>query len=351
MPILAFIFELGVLNFVHELGHFLAAKWAGIRVERFSLGFPPRMIGKKIGDTDYCISWLPLGGYVKMAGMIDESMDTKIEGKPDEFMSKPIWKRAIVIGAGPAMNLILAFVLFSGLAYHLGVSELLPVVEELLPGSPAESIGLQPGDRITNVGGSPIQTWEELTTIIHASPDKPLPIEWARNGEQLSAVVTPKLDPQQKIGLIGIKPRVTHHDLGFVQSVSTGFMLSWRMTAEVGRVVGRLFSGQESIKEGLAGPLKIMEMAGAFARQGFADLLQFIAFISLQLGLLNLLPIPVLDGGHLLFLGIESVMRRPVSVRTRLIIQQFGMALLLALMVFVIINDIPKVNWSEILPF
>jgi regulator of sigma E protease len=342
--VLVFIPVLGLLVFVHELGHFLAAKWAGIRVERFSLGFPPRLIGKKIGDTDYCISWIPLGGYVKMAGMIDESMEEKIEGQPWEFMSKPIWKRAIVIAAGPFMNIVLAIAFFAALHYHYGLQEPTnqPVVEQVIAGSAAESIGLQPNDRIMAVNGASVATWEELTKLIHANPEKTITLDWERQGEKMQAVVTPKRDPQDNKGKIGIGPQTQMRSIGFGESFTLACVRTWFITREIGKFVGRLFTGQESLRDGLAGPVQMMKMAGQFAREGLADVTNFVALISLQLALINLLPIPALDGGHLFFLGIEGILRRPVSVRARVIVQQVGMALLLALMVFIVINDVQK---------
>lgn len=343
--VLAFVFVLGLLIFIHELGHFLAAKWAGIRVERFSLGFPPRMIGKKIGDTDYCISWIPLGGYVKMAGMIDESMDTNIEGKPDEFMSKPLWQRAIVIAAGPFMNVTLAFLLFAGLTFHYGIPEVSPeaVVGSVMQDYPAAEAGLQPGDRVLRIDGQSVNTWSELTRLIHSRPDSTITIEWEREGLKMQALVKPRLEPKEKIGLIGIGPKVTTRAVGFGEALGAGVTLSWQLTAEVGKTLARLLRGQGS-KDDFAGPLQIMKLSGDFARQGFAKLMEFIAILSLQLGLLNILPIPVLDGGHLVFLGLEALMRRPISIKTRLVLQQIGMALLLVLMAFIIINDFQKIK-------
>ncbi len=341
----SFLFVLGLLIFIHELGHFLAAKWAGIRVERFSLGFPPRMIGKKIGDTDYCISWIPLGGYVKMAGMIDESMDTQIEGKPDEFTSKPIWQRAIVIAAGPFMNVLLAFLFFAGLTYHYGIPEAStePVIGAVLENFPAAEAKLQPGDRILRFDGREVRTWEELTQLIHSRPGSMVSIEWERAGMKMQAEVKPRLEPGEKIGLIGIRPNLTTRAVGLGEALNAGAMLSWQLTAEVGKTLARLLRGQGS-KDDFAGPLQIMKLSGDFARQGFAKLMEFIAILSMQLGLLNILPIPVLDGGHLVFLGLEAIMRRPVSVNVRLRVQQVGMALLLALMVFILINDFQKIK-------
>jgi regulator of sigma E protease len=343
---LAFFFVLGLLIFVHELGHFLAAKWAGIRVERFSLGFPPRMIGRKIGETDYCISWVPLGGYVKMAGMIDESMDTNIQGQPWEFMSKPIWQRAIVIAAGPFMNAFLALLFFAALNFHYGQLEAdnSSVIDQVIPDSPAAAIGLQPNDRIVAVDGKSIETWQELTAIIHASAEKEIAIAWERQGEIFRTTVTPRLDPQDNKGKIGIGPKINMRQVGLVESFLLAGGQGWFFTREVGKFVGRLFTGKESIREGLAGPIQIAKMAGQSAREGLGNLLFFTALISLQLGILNILPIPVLDGGHLVFLGLEAILRRPVSVRARVVVQQIGMALLLALMVFIIINDVQKLT-------
>lgn len=350
---LPFVFVLGLLIFIHELGHFLAAKWAGIRVERFSLGFPPRMFGKKIGDTDYCISWIPLGGYVKMAGMIDESFDEKIEGKPDEFSSKPIWKRVIVIAAGPFMNILLAYVLLIGIIYGSGLPVPSPeaVIGEIEPNSPAASAGLKPGDRILSVAGHEVNSWEELTKVIHGLPDSTIALSWEHEGSRSEARLKTMFDRERNIGRIGIGPSSTIRELSFGEAVLASGGYSMLLTRELGKTLVRLFSGKASVKKELAGPIQIMIFAGDFARQGFTELLRFMALISLQLGLLNILPIPVLDGGHLVFLGMEAIMRRPVSIKVRVVVQQIGMALLLALMVFILYNDASKVKWSQIFSF
>lgn len=345
--VLAFVFVLGLLIFIHELGHFLAAKLFGIRVERFSIGYPPRMIGKKIGDTDYCISWIPFGGYVKLAGMIDESMDTDFlerEPQPWEFRSKPVWQRSIVIAAGPAMNVLLAILVFSGIFFSTGVPEPVgPVVGEVVAESPAQAAGLQPGDRIVRIDGQPVETWDDLTAIIHAHPDVPLQIEWVRDGRQMSAEITPVLDKARGIGLIGIQSQVVMRKVSVFGALARGASYSWFLTEMVVSSISRIIVGEESFREALGGPIIIAKMAGESARSGFGSLLMFTAFISLQLGFLNILPVPVLDGGHLVFLAIEGVRRKPVSPKTRLVVQQVGMALLLALMVFIIINDIQKI--------
>jgi len=343
--VLSFAFVLGVLILVHELGHFIAAKLMGIRVERFSIGFPPRAFGKKIGDTDYCISWLPLGGYVKLAGMIDETLDRDtIHGEPWEFQSKPIWKRTVVILAGSFMNFLLAMALFSAITYFAGIAEVEgPIVGGVAQGSPAEQIGLKPGDRITKVDNTEIQRWDQLTAIIHHRPGQGLTLQWKREGREFVARVTPTLDRVRNIGLIGIEPKVHFRRASIFESVQSGVSYSIYVTKLVVVSLKMIITGQESIKSALAGPVFIAKMAGESARSGFGNLIAFMAFLSLNLGLLNILPVPVLDGGHLVFLGIEAVRRKPLSVKTRLVVQQVGMALLVALMVFIIINDVRRI--------
>jgi len=420
--VIRLIIGLGILVFIHELGHFILAKIVGIRVERFSLGFPPRIIGKKIGDTDYCISGIPLGGYVKMAGMIDESLDKdSIKGEPWEFMSKPIYQRFLVILAGPAMNILLAILLFGTIAYIVGLKEsmgvsvgeiesskiavettlqpgdniisindqpvkkwsdvellarkmdnitvtyerdgqtssttflstyidsvertLPPVVGSLQPDFPGIKAGLQIGDRIIAIDGRPIRTWTELTEVIHASAEKQLTIEWVRDGQSMSAEMTPRKEMLQnkEIGLIGISYPILEKKINFFQSMIHGVNYSWHITRLIGYSLNMIITGKQSFKEAFAGPIMIAKLAKDSAREGESNFIAFIAFLSLNLGLLNLLPIPVLDGGHIIFLAIEAVIRRPISPKAKLVIQQIGMALIIALMLFVIINDIRRI--------
>lgn len=345
--IISFVFVLGLLIFVHELGHFLTAKMVGIRVERFSLGFPPRMFGKKIGETDYCISWLPLGGYVKMSGMVDETLDTTIKDEPWEFQSKPIWQRIIVISAGSFMNILLAIAIFAILVYFSGIAGFDGTkVGELFPGKPAESIGLQEGDAITSIDGQPVASWEELVTIIHSKPNIELELEWERNGELFTRKVTPELDPERKVGMIGIGAKLLYREVGLLESLQYGAVRSYVTTKDILTTFKDIITGKLAFKEAIGGPLTIFQVTKESAKRGFDYLLMITAFISLNLGLFNLLPFPVLDGGHLVLLLIEGVRRKPLSVRTRVVIQQIGMAFLLALMVFVIFNDIRR--WDQI---
>jgi len=342
-----FVFVLGLLVIIHELGHFILAKIMGIRVERFSIGFPPRLFGKKIGDTDYCISALPFGGYVKMSGMIDESFDKDgIKGEPWEFMSKPIWKRALVIFAGPAFNVLLAVFIFFISIYISGIPEpvkpAMSVVGSIIKDKPAERLGLKEGDVIKSINSQPVNTWDDLVNIIHNSAEKELTIVWERNGELSSGVVIPELDLLNNIGLIGVAPVTRVRQPAFFEAAGMGFKMTWNLTSLLGKSFKLLFSGKVPFKESIGGPIQIAKMTGERAEDGFDSLMWFAAFLSINLGILNLLPIPVLDGGHLVFLTIEAVIRRPLSIKMKLIIQQIGMALLLALMLFVIVNDFSR---------
>ncbi|MFQ5752152.1 MAG: RIP metalloprotease RseP [bacterium] len=343
--LLSFVFVLGLLIFVHELGHFITAKMVGIRVERFSLGFPPRMVGKKIGDTDYCISWLPLGGYVKMAGMVDESLDATITGEPWEYQSKPVWQRVIVISAGSIMNILTAILIYASIVYFTGIGEVVGTTEvgELLPGKPAEAIGLRSGDVITAINHEPVHTWQELTSIIHSKPNVEIELEWVREGETFTRKVIPELQPEENIGLIGIGPKIEYKEAGAFEALRNGAIHSYTIIKLVVYSLKLIIVGKESLKDAIGGPIIIAKMAGETAKMGMPSLMAFTAFISLNLGFFNMLPFPVLDGGHLVFLIIEGIRRKPLSVKTKVVVQKIGMAFLLALMVFVIFNDIRRI--------
>ena len=343
--LLSFAFVLGLLIFVHELGHFVTAKMVGIRVERFSLGFPPRMIGKKIGETDYCISWLPLGGYVKMAGMIDESLDDNIKGEPWEFASKPIWQRIIVISAGSVMNILAAVVIFGMLTLANGIPK--PegaLISEVIEGKPADLIGLQKDDVIISINGQAVQTSEELTSIIHRHPDQEVVINWLRDGETFEARVTPEGQPETNIGLIGIRvgTKLRYEEAGFFDSIRYGVTNSYTVLKLTVQSLKMIITGKESFRNAVGGPIIIAKMAGESAKLGFQSLLTFTAIISLNLGFFNMLPFPVLDGGHFVLLLLEGIMRKPLPIRARVMIQKVGMAFLLALMVFILINDLTR---------
>jgi len=263
VTILSFVLVIGIVICVHELGHFLAAKAVGIRVERFSLGYPPRMIGKKVGDTDYCISWLPLGGYVKMAGMIDESLENpeKITGAADEFMSKRSWQKFLVIVAGVVMNFILAAVIYTSITLTEGIPVAKdPIVEAISPGLPAEQAGIKQGDRILSVGGQATDTWDALVQIIHANPEVPLAVKWDHQGEIREATITPKREKSvvgdniEEVGLIGILPRTSFRPAGFSEALQAGIYTTYSYILLGVKSIGMLVTGRASVKE-LSGPI------------------------------------------------------------------------------------------------
>jgi len=220
-----------------------------------------------------------------------------------------------------------------------------PVVGDLQDDFPGIKAGLQVGDRIIAIDGKPIKTWSEMTDVIHSSPEKALAIEWLRAGDTIRAEITTKRQKLQDrdIGLIGISYPVQEKEINFVQSIVYGAGYSWQITRLIGQSLKMIFTGQQDFKEAFAGPIMIAKLAKDSAREGESNFIAFIAFLSLNLGLLNLLPIPVLDGGHIVFLLIEAIIRRPISPKAKLVIQQIGMALIIALMLFVIINDIRRV--------
>ncbi len=349
VTILSAVLVLGVLIFIHENGHFLAAKLFRIRVERYSIGYPPRLFGKKIGETDYCVSAIPFGGYVKIAGMVDESMDKKALAKPPmpwEYRSRPWIQRFLVIFAGPLLNVLFAFLVYMAATLWYGIAETdTPVIETVLEGQPAQGAGIRPGDLITAVGDESIETWDELVSIIHASPEKPLEISWKRGDSLFTKVVIPVREKVvvrgdiREVGLVGMGAKSVTRKATVPEGIANGAVTVYNMTKLVLNSLWRLITGKESVRS-LAGPIFIAKMAGESARSGLSALLGFMAFLSLNLGILNLLPIPALDGGHLGYLAVEGIIRKPLPIKLKLVIQQVGMVLLLGLMVYVIYSDI-----------
>jgi len=353
--IAATIVCLGVLIFVHELGHFLAAKSVDIEVSRFSIGFGPKIVGFTRGETEYVISAIPLGGYVKMEGMVGEDVVEPIEGRSDperqpsprDFDQKPLWARFYVIIAGVVMNTLFAVVVFSLIAGLNGIN--IPLVSGVVAGSPAEAAGIQAGDLIVSVEGRAVDDFADVGRDIRVRPDEEITMD-VRRGEQLlnfrlttgSEMQWSELNKDSvAVGVIGVQtnPEQTHRALGPVAALGAGLSETWAWTVNIGGFVGRIFSGQDSASE-LGGPILIGQMSGQFARLGLLPFLSFMAIISVNLAVLNLLPIPVLDGGHLLFLAVEGIRGREVSVEQRIRLTQVGMLFVLGLMVLAIANDI-----------
>ena len=381
----AFIILLGVLVTIHEFGHFIAARSVGIRVERFSVGVPPRLFsitsinggfllnifffklingklkwhpivskkikkGNRIGsNTEYVIALLPLGGYVKMAGMIDESMDTDITYKSDEFQSKTLFQKIWVLSAGVLMNTILAIIVFSLLGFYNGTPKTNdePIVFELQENMPAEKAGVLPGDRIISINSEGISTWSDMTKIIHSNPNNLLSFKIKRGVDILdfdiktSEYAVPSKSAIDTIGIIGIAPEVYYEDISFMKALSNGVSQTISSFGLIIYSIQMLGSGSASISD-LGGPIMIAQLAGQTAEAGITPFLTFMALLSVNLAFLNILPIPGLDGGHIFIHLIEAILRRPLKIKTRIVIQQIGMALLLMLMVTVIMQDITR---------
>jgi len=425
----AFLFVLGVLVFVHELGHFLLARWNGVRVLTFSLGFGPKLLKFQRGDTEYAISAIPLGGYVKMAG---ESPDDPRAGAPDEFMSKTKWQRFQILIAGPAMNILLALIVMTFVIYQGATvpafEQQAPIVGRVLPDSPAQQAGIRPGDVIVSVAGSEVETWEQLQLRVLPRANREVEVIVSRDGERQRLTVVPEAQTKYEIGDIGIAPdihpqltqvmagspaaaaglqagdiilaangrdttdhplideisahpnqpvtltiqrggerrdiAVTPRDEGgvgrigvqfspfetrtieptFLQAIGLSVDQNLQWSTMIFEMLGGLITADTSPRQ-LMGPIGIAEVAGGAAAVSWVALFGTMAMISLNLGLLNLLPIPILDGGHITILAIEGLARRDFSMRAKERMLMAGFAMLMLLMVTVIYNDLTRVEW------
>ena len=434
----SFLFVLGVLVFIHELGHFLLARWNGVRVLTFSLGFGPKLLRVQRGDTEYCISIIPLGGYVKMAGENPEDQHT---GADDEFMAKSKWQRFQILIAGPMMNILLSVVLLAAVLMQgadvLAYLDQPAKVGAVQPGSPAEKAGLQPGDTITRFGTAEVRTWEHLDMAVAARPEREVDVTILRNGTEEHLKVRPDLtelrtrnDARFEVGTIGALPDVSRiiqstiagspaeaaglkagdeivsvdgkrmifstmvievvskkaeqpvvftvrrggqeqtitvtprkeGDTGKVgmymseakrsftptplQAVGMSVQRNIEMAGMILRTLKDLVTGEASPKQ-LMGPVGIAQLSGESAQAGWIALLGLMASISLNLGLLNLMPIPVLDGGHIFIMAIETISRRDFSLQVKEKMLFVGFVLLMTLMVTVIYNDLTRIAWVE----
>jgi regulator of sigma E protease len=440
----AFVVLLSVLIFVHELGHFVAAKSVGIEVQRFSLGLGPKVAGVKIGETDFVLSAIPLGGYVSMAGMQDDEAAAALEGGGGEhrppssrdFDSKPLWARVWVISAGVLMNFLFAVLLFALIPFIWGeqidvtravvvrdvetlpaaaaplaevpfgaevvsvndrpvetwnditrslidagsgpvtlrfaeaepvtfrmptqdslrlvVLEAIrphyqPALGQVVPGEPGAAAGLQPGDRIVSAAGTPVHTWWDFEDAIRARPEQPLPLVVERAGEQvqLTAVPAARPDPRRRADLIGylgvgVPRQVEVREYGPGEALGRGAQETWRFTTTIVGFLGNLVTGHESPRQ-VGSVITIGQLSGEFARAGLEPFLWFMAVFSINLAVLNLLPIPILDGGHLLFMLIEAVRGRPLSIEQRVRLSHVGLIIVVGIMVWALTNDVLRV--------
>ena len=351
--IFAFIIVLGILISFHELGHFLVARLFGVGVEKFSIGFGPKIFGKRIGNTDYCVSAIPLGGFVKMVGE-DPNADVSPDDISVSFTHKHVLKRILIVAAGPFFNLFLAMIIFFGIFQIYGTFIVEPSIGEVKENSPAFRGGLETGDRILAINKIPIESWEDMAKIISESNGEELVLHIQRNESIIVANVKPELITSKNIFgedfqryVIGITSSGSGFSkkLNFFQAFSESIIQTYNISKLTIVSIVKLIQGVISTKT-LGGPLMIAQMAGQQAKEGISNLLFFIALLSINLAIINFLPIPVLDGGHLVFFFIEAATGRPVNIKFREIAQQAGIFVLIMLMIYVFYNDITRMFFS-----
>ncbi|ALA57835.1 RIP metalloprotease RseP [Nitrospira moscoviensis] len=439
-----FLVVLGVLVAFHELGHFLAARWVGVKVLKFSLGFGPKLFGRQVGETEYLVSAVPLGGYVKLFGE-DETEAATPDDRRRSFAHQHLWGKVLIVAAGPGFNFILAYLIFAGwlstgaplfvptfrdlsadvealvpgspaanagveigdrivkvngkdistktelldavakskgqpitlevrregqakpftvtpipapgeaaageeVLYTIGVEETPPLVTSVMHGSPASAAGFQPGDRVVAIEGQPIYTWAQMTTHVKDHPLKPLRVEVLRNGQRVPLTVTPTAEKVTvngqtvevgKIGISGPGRSLMRSD-NPLEAVYHGLEATWGWTELTTIGLYKMIVGDISSKN-IGGPLTIANISGEAASQGASSVVFLIAILSINLGVLNLLPIPILDGGHLLFFLIEGILRKPLGERQRELAQQVGLVLLVGVMIFAFWNDLERI--------
>lgn len=330
----------------HELGHFVVAKLSGAAVERVSIGFGPRVVGATLRGTEYRVSALPLGGYVKIAGQLPgEELPEGVRGRA--FSELPMWRRVAVIAAGPAANAVLAALLFSGMALVHGVGTLVTSVGAVEPGSPADRAGMRPGDRIVAIDSQPVEEWAGVGEALEGHGDNPVRLDWTRDGARMHAVVTPEMatrwgDAEHR-PVLGVTPsgEVAWERLGAIDAVATGLRQTGSVFALTYAFIGQLVTGSASPRH-LAGPIGIAQLSGEASRAGAPIFVSFVALLSVNLAVLNLLPIPLLDGGRLMFLLVEAIRRRPVSMELQIAAQLLALAALVALTFYVVWSDIMR---------
>lgn len=355
ITIIGFLLVLGPLVFLHELGHYAAGRWFGVKAEAFAIGFGREIAGfTDRRGTRWRFGWLPLGGYVRFAGDMNPASQPDaawLQLPPHEraqtFQAKPVWQRAIIVAAGPAVNLLLAVLILGGFAVAYGVDRTPATVGRVVEGSAAERAGLQAGDRVTAMGGRSIETFSDLSFYVVLRPNERIEVDYLRDGTARSTEATiaavvqrDRFGNEAKIGRFGVERSTP------VYAPVPLWDAPWHGVRLVGSILrgsidglGQIITGRRSIEE-MGGPLRIAKTSGEQFSLGWPALVSFVAFVSINLGFINLLPVPMLDGGHLMFYAIEAIRRGPVSARAMEWAFRGGLAVLLALMVFVTVNDL-----------
>ena len=337
LTILAAIFVFGVLVTVHEFGHFITAKMTGMRVDEFAIGFGPKIYQQKDGETLYSLRAIPLGGYNKIAGM---DPDDPVE--PNAFNSKPIPARMLVILAGALMNFILPIILFSGIFMVEGRMQLVnePVLGTVVDEMAAARAGLKAGDRIVTIDGKNVETWTDVVLNLRKAGTEEVTLTAERNGVLQTYKMTPMFDKDAGRPLIGVSPKFSKESMGFFGSIKEGFIYTKNIGLSMVSGLYRIVSGNAPAD--VAGPIGVAQMAGQVAEKGLLPLMNFVAFLSINLGVINLLPLPALDGGHFVLLLLEALRGKPLGGKAMTNIQMVGVALILALTVFSTFKDITR---------
>ena len=349
----SFILVLGLLIFVHELGHFLFAKLFGVRVLKFSLGFGPKLVGKVIGETEYVISAFPLGGFVKMFGENPDEQQISEEDRKGSFAHKPVWQRFMVVLAGPLFNLLFSVVLFFMVFSFIGIPTSVDTtrIGKVNENSPAAVAGMQAGDVIVRIDDTATTGWIDVLEAVKNSAGEPIRVDLEREGEQLSLEIVPAIDAVKNVFgeevekryMIGIMKadELSYEKSTLLGAIQSACRQTWMYVTLT--VMGFVKIIQQVVPASeIGGPILIAQIAGEQMKAGWLNLIYFMSLLSVNLGILNLLPIPVLDGGHLVFLTIEGVRRKPLNERAQIIAQQIGIGLLATLMIFVFYNDIVR---------
>ncbi|MBY0301309.1 MULTISPECIES: RIP metalloprotease RseP [Sphingomonas] len=355
LTLLAFVLVIGPLVFVHELGHYAAGRWFGIKADVFSIGFGREIAGwTDRRGTRWKVAWLPLGGYVKFAG------DMNPAGQPDAdwlalpaeerartFQAKPVWQRAIVVAAGPVVNFVLAVLILAGFALAYGDAQTPAVVGQAMPGTVAAQVGLRTGDRVTALGGRPVETFEDMVRFVKIRAGERVRVDYVRDGTPMHVDATIATQVQRdrfgnefRVGLLGIRPAApVVRQVGVLEAPVIAVQRTGQIVQMMVETIGQIVSGRRSVKE-LGGPLSIAKVSGEQITLGPEAFVFLIALVSINLGFINLLPVPMLDGGHLLFYAIEAVRRRPVAPQTMEWAYRGGLMAVLALMLLVTFNDL-----------